>query len=71
MKKTRDDNGRAEESGPGGSGGRGDGHLRMLVNEFSTIIDLIVDDEEQVILGVVLGDVLVGIFLLLGHFCGF
>ena len=47
------------------------GHLRMLVNEFSTIVDLIVDDEEQVILGVVFGDVLVGIFLLLGHFCGF
>ena len=43
----------------------------MLVDELGTIVDLIVDDEEQVILGVVLGDVLVSVFLLLGHFCGF
>lgn len=35
-------------------------NLRMLVNKFGGIVDDVVDDEVQILLGVVLGNVLVG-----------
>lgn len=42
-------------------------HLRMFINEFCTIVDLIVDNNKKIFLGVVLGNILVGI-LLVRHF---
>lgn len=41
----------------------------MLVNELGGIVDLIVDHHEDVLLGVVLGNILVGV-LLGSHFDG-
>jgi hypothetical protein len=44
--------------------------LRMLIDELGSAVDLVVDDEEQVLLGVVLGHILVGVFLRDGrHLC--
>lgn len=45
------------------------GYLRMLVDELGGIVDLIVNDDEQVLLGVVLSNILIGELLLRGHFC--
>jgi len=42
---------------------------RVLVDELAAVIDLVVDNEEAVLLGVVLGNILVGV-LLGGHFDG-
>jgi hypothetical protein len=39
----------------------------MLVDEFGGIVDLIVDNNIKILLGVVLGNILIG--ELLGHFC--
>jgi hypothetical protein len=39
----------------------------VLVHKLGAVIDLVVNDHEQVLLGVVLGNVLVGV-LLVGHF---
>lgn len=39
----------------------------MLVNELYTVIDLVVDHHEQVLLGVVLRNILVGEFLVRRH----
>lgn len=39
----------------------------MLVHKLGAVIDLVVNDHEQILLGVVLGNVLVGV-LLVGHF---
>lgn len=43
--------------------------LRMLVDEFGRVVDVVVDDDVEVLLGVVLGNVLVG-ELLRGHLDG-
>lgn len=37
----------------------------MLVDELAAVVDLVVDHDEDVLLGVVLGNILVGV--LLGH----
>lgn len=42
-------------------------NLRMLIYELCAVVDLVVDDHEQVLLGVVLGNILVG-ELLVRHF---
>ena len=42
--------------------------VRMLIDETRAIVDFVVDDEEEIFLGGVLGDVRVGVFLV-GH-CG-
>lgn len=42
--------------------------LRVLIDEFGGIVDLIVDNNVKILLGVVLGNVLVG-ELLGSHFC--
>lgn len=39
----------------------------MLVNEAGAVVDLVVDDHEQVLLGVVLGDLLESEFLAVRH----
>jgi hypothetical protein len=39
----------------------------VLIYELCAVVDLVVDDHEQVLLGVVLGNILVG-ELLVGHF---
>ena len=41
--------------------------LRVLVDKLGSIVDLVVDDEEQVLLVVVLSDVLVSVLLGGGH----
>lgn len=41
--------------------------VRMLVNEAATVVDLVVDDQEQVLLGVMLGHLLDGEFLVGRH----
>ena len=52
-----------------GWGEVGDRNLRVLVDELAGIVDLVVDDEVEILLGVVLGNVVVGQFL--RHFGGF
>lgn len=47
-------------------GGAVQQNLRVLVYKLSAVVDLVVDDHEQVLLGVVLRDILVGV-LLVGH----
>lgn len=42
-------------------------NLRVLIYELCAVVDLVVDDHEQVLLGVVLGNILVG-ELLVRHF---
>lgn len=42
-------------------------NVRVLIDELATVVDLIVDHKEEVLLGVVLGNILVGVFLSLGH----
>lgn len=42
-------------------------NLRMLIDEFGGIVNFIVDNDEEILLRVVLGNVLVGV-LLGGHF---
>lgn len=41
----------------------------MLIDKLGGVVDLVVDDEEQVLAGVVLSNVLVGVLLDGGH-CG-
>ena len=43
------------------------GHVRVLVNEAGAVVDLVVNDHVQVLLGVVGGNLLEGEFLGLGH----
>lgn len=45
----------------------GKGNLRVLVNKLGHVVDLVVDDDEQVLVGVVLGNILVGVLLCGGH----
>lgn len=42
----------------------------MLVNKRRTVVDLVVDDHVQVLLGGVGGDLLEGEFLFFGHYAG-
>lgn len=44
-----------------------DQDIRVLVNEAATVVDLVVDDQEQVLLGVMLGHLLEGKFLGVRH----
>lgn len=44
-------------------------YLRVLVHELGAVVHLVVDHEEDVLLGVVLGNILVGILLGLGGHC--
>jgi hypothetical protein len=41
--------------------------VRVLVDEAGAVVDLVVDDEVEILLGVVLGDLLQGEFLGGGH----
>ena len=41
----------------------------MLIDKTGSVVDLVVDNEEEVLLGSVLRDLRVGIFLV-GHCCG-
>lgn len=43
------------------------GDVRVLINEAADIVDLVVDDHVQVLLGVVRGDLLEGEFLGIRH----
>lgn len=45
------------------------GYLRVLVDKLGAVVDLVVDDDVEILLGVVLGNVLVG-ELLGGHLDG-
>lgn len=57
----------------GGGGGTiecGRGDIRMLVNKLGAVIDLVVDDEEQILAGVVLGNILVRVLLRGSHCSG-
>lgn len=44
-------------------------HVRMLVDEFADVVDLVVNDKPEVLLGVVVGDILER-ELLFGHGVG-
>lgn len=44
-------------------------HVRVLIDEAGAVVDLVVDDEVEILLGVVLGDLLKGEFFGGGHFC--
>jgi hypothetical protein len=41
--------------------------VRVLIDEAGAVVDLVVDDEVEILLGVVLGDLLEGEFLGGGH----
>jgi hypothetical protein len=45
-------------------------NVRVLVEELGAVVDLLVDYEVHVVLGVVLSNILHGELLNLGHFCG-
>ena len=42
-------------------------HVRVLINEAGAVVDLVVNDHVQVLLGAVLGHLLEGEFLGVGH----
>lgn len=44
-------------------------HVRVLIDEAGAVVDLVVDDEVEILLGVVLSDLLEGEFFGGGHFC--
>lgn len=44
-------------------------HVRVLIDKAGAVVDLVVDDEVEILLGVVLGDLLEGEFFGSGHFC--
>ena len=44
------------------------GNVRVLIDERSAVVDLIVDDHVKILLGVVAGHLLEGEFLVLRHF---
>ena len=45
-------------------------NVRVLVNKRRTVVDLVVDDHVQVLLGGVGGDLLESEFLFFGHYAG-
>jgi hypothetical protein len=45
------------------------GHLRVLVDKLGNVVDLVVDDNVEILLGVVLSNILIG-ELLVGHLEG-
>ena len=46
-------------------------NVRVLIDESRDIVDLVVDNEEEVLLGLVVGNLLEGELLVGGHGCGF
>lgn len=52
---------------PLGGGGSGGIDVRVLIDERTTVVDLVMDDHEQVLLGVVSFDLLESEFLGLRH----